>query len=93
MRPTRFFDENGQEIIREPVNLDETEFIAEIGGPFEEFSVGLNFYSENLDRHEITKLIGAEPTKSWNPREQHPIGNTKKTKITDWGLQKEMILT
>jgi len=85
MSPTRFFDENGKEIIREPVNLDETEHIAEIGGTFEEFSVGLNFYSEKLNREEITRLIGAEPTKAWNPGEHYPIGNTKKTRITDWG--------
>jgi hypothetical protein len=85
MSPTRWFDEKGKEIIREPVNLDETEHIAEVGGSFEEFSVGINFYSENLDKDEITKLIGAEPTKSWNPGERHPIGNSQKTRITDWG--------
>ncbi len=85
MSPTRWFDENGKEIIREPVNLDETEHIAEIGGNFEEFSVGLNFYSENLDRQEITELIGEKPTKSWNPGERHSVGNSKKTRITEWG--------
>jgi len=85
MRPTRWFDENGKEIIREPINRDEIEPIAEIGGTFEEFSVGLNFYSEKLEREEITKLLGAEPTKSWNPGERHPIGNKNKTRITDWG--------
>ncbi|WP_299579854.1 DUF4279 domain-containing protein [uncultured Sunxiuqinia sp.] len=85
MSSTRWFDENGEEIIREPVNLDETDHIAEIGGTFEEFSVGVNFYSKDLDRHEITRLIGAEPTKSWNPDERHPIGNSNKTRITDWG--------
>ena len=85
MSSTRWFDENGKEIIREPVNLDETEHIAEIGGTFEEFTVGVNFYSKNLDRQEITKLVGAKPTKSWNPNEKHPIGNSNKTRITDWG--------
>lgn len=85
MRPTKWFDENGKEIIREPVNPDDMEHIAEIGGGFEEFSVGINLYSEHLDRHEITSLIGAEPTKSWNPSERHPIGNSNKTRITDWG--------
>lgn len=83
--PTRWFDENGNEIIREPVNLNETEHIAEIGGSFEEFSVGVNFYSEHLDKGEITELIGSKPTKAWNQGERHPIGNTKKTRITDWG--------
>ncbi|WP_215226690.1 DUF4279 domain-containing protein [Echinicola shivajiensis] len=85
MDSTRWFDENGNEIIRKPIDLEEVEPIAEIGGTFEEFSVGLNFYSEKLDKAEITRLIGAEPTKSWNPGESHPIGNSKKTRITDWG--------
>jgi hypothetical protein len=85
MSPTRWFDENDKEIIREPINPDEIEPIAEIGGNFEEFRVGINFYSKKLDRDEITKLLGAEPTKSWNPNERHPIGNKNKTRITDWG--------
>ncbi len=85
MTSTRWFDENGKEIIREPVNLDETEHIAEVGGMVEEFSVGVNFYSNKLDKQEITKLLGCEPTKSWNPNEKHPIGNSNKTRITDWG--------
>lgn len=85
MTSIKWFDENGKEIIRESVNIDETEFITEIGGTFEEFSVGINFYSEVLNRQEITKLLGVEPTKSWNPNERHPIGNSKKTRITNWG--------
>ncbi len=85
MNSTRWFDEKGKEIIREPVNPDELEHIAEIGGTFEEFSVGINFYSERLNRDEITKLIGTEPTKAWNPGERHPMGSTNKTRITDWG--------
>jgi len=85
MTPIRWFDENGNEIIREPVNLDETEHIAEIGGSFEEFSVGVNFYSEHLDKDEITSLIGANPTKAWNQGERHQVGNSKKTRITEWG--------
>jgi len=85
MDSIRWFDEDGKEIIHEPVNLNETEPIAEIGGVFEEFSVGLNFYSKTLDRQEITKLLGVEPTKSWNANERHSVGNTKKTRITDWG--------
>ena len=61
------------------------EHIAVIGGVFEEFSVGVNFYSKKLDRQEITKLLGKDPTKSWNPNERHPIGSSNKTRITDWG--------
>lgn len=85
MTSIRWFDENGKEIIREPLNLDQTEHIAEVGGVFEEFSVGIEFYSKTLDRQEITKLLDAEPTKSWNPNERHAVGNSNKTRITDWG--------
>lgn len=81
----RIFDEKGKEIIKDPIQSDDLEYIAEIGGRFEEFSVGVNFYSENLDRDEITNLLGHNPTKAWNAGERHPIGNTKKTKITNWG--------
>ena len=82
---TRWFDEDGKEIIHEPVNIEELEHIAEIGGNFEEFSVGVNFYSENLDREEITRLLGHNPTKAWNAGERHPMGNEKRTRITNWG--------
>ena len=85
MKPTKWFDDEGNEIIREPVDPANMEHVAEIGGNFEEFSVGLNFYSEHLDKDEITSLIGKEPTKSWNPGERHPVGNSKRTRITDWG--------
>lgn len=85
MSSTKWFDENGNEIVRKYPNNDELEYIGEIGGAFEEFSVGLNFYSENLDKHEISKLVGSQPTKSWNPGEIHPIGNSNKTRITGWG--------
>ena len=85
MTSTRWFDENGDEIIKEPVNIDDTEHIAEIGGTFEVFSVGINFYSERLDKDEITKLIGIQPTKAWNQGERHQVGNSKKSRITDYG--------
>jgi hypothetical protein len=85
MDKIRFFDKNGKEIIREPLNLDKVEHIAEIGGTIEKFSIGLNFYSENLQRKEITQILGIEPTKSWNAGEKHQVGNTNKTKITPWG--------
>lgn len=81
----RIFDEEGKEIIQDPIQSDDLEYITEIGGGFEEFSVGVNFYSENLDRDEITNLLGHNPTKAWNAGERHLIGNTKKTKITNWG--------
>ncbi|MFT4740501.1 MAG: hypothetical protein ACI9L9_001284 [Marivirga sp.] len=82
---TRWFDENGEELIREPVKPDEIEHIAEVGGELEESSVGVNFYSEQLNKEEITKLIEAEPTKAWNPHELHPIGNRGRTRMTNWG--------
>ena len=80
----RWFDENGKEIIQEPMQSDNLEHIAEIGGNFEEFSVGVNFYSENLDREEITSLLGHNPTKAWNAGERHPMGNSGKTRIVNW---------
>jgi len=85
MEKIRWFDENDKEIIRENVSTDEIQHIAEVGGTFEEFSVGLNFYSKSLDKSEITNLLGAEPTKAWNPNEKHPIGNGKQSRMTDWG--------
>ena len=85
METAKWFDDNGKEIIREPVKSEDLEFIAEIGGNFEEFSVGINFYSENLDREEITSLLEHNPTKAWNAGERHPIGNSGKTRITNWG--------
>ena len=81
----QWFDENGKEIIQEPVKTEDLEVVAEIGGNFEEFTVGINFYSENLDREEITSLLGHNPTKAWNAGEKHPIGNSNKTRITNWG--------
>lgn len=81
----REFDEDGKEIIREPIIFEELEPIAEIGGDFEEFSVGLNFYSENLDKEEITFFLGHKPTNAWNAGERRPVGHTKKTQITNWG--------
>lgn len=85
MSPTRWFDENGDELFNENVNPNELEHICEVGGSFEEFSIGINFISDKLDREEITRLLGAEPTKSWNPGEPHRVGNTKKTRVTDFG--------
>ena len=85
MTKIRWFDENDNEFFRENTHSVEMEPIAEIGGSFEEFIVGLNFYSKSLDKSEITTLLGAEPTKAWNPNEKHPVGNGKQSRITDWG--------
>ena len=85
METEKWFDENEKEIIREPVKDENLECIAELGGNFEEFNVGINFYSKNIDREEITNLLEHNPTKAWNAGERHPIGNSGKTRITDWG--------
>lgn len=82
---TRWFDENGKEIIREPVNFEELELITEVGGELEQSSLGINFYSEHLDKDEITELIGIQPTKSWNPNERHRMGNRGLYRMTNWG--------
>ena len=86
MDAIKWFDENGNEIIHEPENSDLIEQLTEVGGIFEEFRVGINFYSKSLDRNEITALLGKEPTKSWNPNEKHSVGNSNKTRTTDWGI-------
>jgi len=85
MDKIRWFDENDNEIIRENINSEEMVHIAEIGGRFEEFSVGLNFYSKSLNQIEITECLGAKPSKALNPNEKHPIGNGKNSRITNWG--------
>jgi len=81
----RFFDQDGNEIKQEPINVDDQEFIGEIGGNCDEYSIGLNFYSEELDKDEISNLLNHKPTKSWNPNELHPIGNGQKFRKTNWG--------
>jgi hypothetical protein len=86
MSNSRIFDENGVERFPEAVSMEKLEYIGEIGGTLEESSVGINFTSDKLDRHEITKSLGVFPTKAWNPGEKHPIGNKGHTRITDWGM-------
>jgi|GEM_PF-1097883 len=82
----RFFDADGNKIpSSKPVG--ETVCIAEIGGRFEETSVTLSVYSEELDREEVSSLLGTQPTKAWNSGELHPVGNGRsgKQRIVDWG--------
>ena len=83
----RFFDADGNEITPPPGPVGELQHICEIGGEFDETSVTLSVYSENLDRDEVTQLLGVQPTKAWNPGERHPIGNGRsgKTRIVEWG--------
>src|SRR5687768_13300732 len=85
MDSNRWFDENGDEIIKESIKPDNQEVIAEVGGELEESRVSINFYSENLDKNEITQLLRSEPTNAWNPGERHPIGNRGRSRITNWG--------
>lgn len=49
--------------------------IAEIGGPFDETRVSLIIASETLDRHRVTSLLKATPTKAWNPGEPFRPGS------------------
>jgi hypothetical protein len=47
---TRLFDEDGKEIIQEPVQSDNLECIAEIGGNLEEFSCSLPIHFQAAPR-------------------------------------------
>ena len=85
MAPTRWFDENGNEIIRQAYDPDQREHVAEIGGNLDVSGVGLNVYGEVFDKEEVSSLLAASPSKAWNPGEKHSIGNGKKSRITDWG--------
>ncbi len=84
---TRIFDADGNEITPPPKPVQELEHLCEMGGEFDETSVTLSVYSKNLDREEVTQLLGVQPTTAWNPGERHPIGKrgSGKTRIVDWG--------
>lgn len=83
---TIILDKDGNDITPK-AKAEDLEHICEVGGEFDETSVTLQVYSENLDRHEVTELLGVEPTKSWNANEPHPVGNGKsgKQRIVDFG--------
>jgi len=81
---TRYFDSDGNEI-PSPKPVGEMSSIAEVGGKFDETAIVLYVFSESLSKERVTSLLGLQPTKAWNPGEQHPVGNgmSGKTKITD----------
>jgi hypothetical protein len=83
----RVFDADGNEISPNTPPVGEVLQDIALGGSFDETSVHLTVYSTELDRHEVTSLLGVQPSKAWNPGERHPIGNGKsgKTRIVDWG--------
>jgi hypothetical protein len=85
--PPRFFDADGNEITSSLSPAGELQHLCTIGGDFDETSVTLFVYSENLDRDEVSRLLGVQPTKAWNPGERHPLGNGRsgRTRIVDWG--------
>ena len=84
---TRIFDSKGNDITPSIPDISEMEYVCTMGGEFDETLITLSVYAENLDRDEITKTLGVEPTTAWNPGERHLLGNGKsgKTRITDWG--------
>ena len=61
------------------------ELLLQVGGKFDETSVTLSAYSERLDRHRVTALLGVNPSEAWDPGERHPLGKKGKTRICDWG--------
>lgn len=62
--------------------VGELEHICELGGSFDETLVGIYVYSEYLDKDEVSRLLGVEPKKAWNPHEPHIIGKSKTREIT-----------
>ncbi|MFC1758823.1 DUF4279 domain-containing protein [Planctomycetota bacterium] len=64
---------------------DDMEYIFTMGGPFDETLVAICVYSDDLDRHAVTKMLGVEPTDAWNAKEPHTVGKRKRTAIHDWG--------
>ena len=83
----RLFDKDGNEITPKVPPMSDLVHIGELGGEFEECTVSISFYSENLDRHKITQMLGVDPTKAWNAGEKYPVGNEKSGKfmMQDWG--------
>ena len=75
------FDADGHEI--KPVG--ELQHLCEMGGQFDEASATISVYSEQLDRHKVTSILGVQPTNAWNPGERHPIGNRGVTRAVEWG--------
>jgi len=47
----------------EPPNLENLEFVAEVGGEVDETSVGLRFFGDDLDPDELTQLLGHAPSR------------------------------
>jgi hypothetical protein len=77
------FEEDGSPVI--PPDEKDLVHIGTLGGGFSTSRITLGFYSKTLDRHRITANIGIEPSKAWNPLEEHAVGNRGKTRIVDWG--------
>jgi Domain of unknown function (DUF4279) len=83
----RIFDADGNEVTPPPRPVEDRDYVCEIGGTFDETSVTLSVYSEDLDRDYVTKALGVQPTKAWNAGERHPIGtgSSGRTRIVDYG--------
>ena len=77
------FEPDGSEAKWEPD--PNAEVILECGGIVDETAITLSVYSETLDRKRVTKILGVEPTRAWNPGERHPYGYRGRTRIVDWG--------
>lgn len=84
---TRFFDSDGREV-DPPKPVGELEHVCTLGGDFEKTSVSLCIRSEQLDREEVSRLLGTSPTRAWNPGEPHHLGEGKTglLRSVDWGL-------
>jgi hypothetical protein len=84
----RYFGPDGKEIPA-PVPKGELIHLTELGGDVEEASVSLTYSAPDLDAKEVTRLIGAHPTRAWNAGDLRAMPGTSRTGIMrsdDYGL-------
>ncbi|MCA9426336.1 MAG: DUF4279 domain-containing protein [Candidatus Omnitrophica bacterium] len=77
-------DDPDEEAPEKPVG--DLEFLCTLGGQFDSTDVSIWFRSPDLDRQEITEVLGVEPTKAWNAGESHSVGNSKRTRRLKFGF-------
>lgn len=78
---SRYFDSQGNEFLPKPVG--ELTHVGKLGGPFDRTFLSLSFFSEHLDRAEITSKLQVKPTGAWNPGERYSLGGSGNTRIVD----------
>ena len=85
----RVFNADGTERPIQPAEqVEPLEFIAQLGGQFDECNFTLSFSHDALRREEISAVLSLSPTKAWNAGERHSVGINASgvTREVDWGL-------